>query len=142
MTIWQWLVCILCVVLSGAFILYINAEKKQMVEWEAKIELEEASTNSFLQMLEEQDKEFIERLFDGNAMIDLRMGDNAVVLVPMVGDFRGFTKYCEDCPISFQSAKDKCGCGYHWRPKTGTKAGFPRPDGWNCPRDTFERLLK
>lgn len=113
-----------------------------MEEWTEKIELKEAYTNSFLKMLEEQDKEFIERLFDGNAMIDLRMGDNAVFLVPLVGDFRGFTEYCEDCPISFQSAKDKCVCGYHWRPKTGTKVGFPRSDGWNCPRDTFERLLK
>lgn len=49
----------------------------------------------------------------------------------------GMYKYCEGCELPFKSYRDKAECGMHWRPKSGTKCGFPLDDGTNCPRDYF-----
>lgn len=46
--------------------------------------------------------------------------------------------YCEDCFLPMTD-DERCGCMTHWRPQTGTKTGFPTEDGWNCPKDTFNR---
>jgi hypothetical protein len=50
----------------------------------------------------------------------------------------GMYKYCLDCPWPFKSYEDKMVCGWHWRPKSGTKYGFPLEDGTNCARDMFD----
>lgn len=44
---------------------------------------------------------------------------------------------CEGCPI-FEKGDDRTRCALHWRPGTGTKAGFPKKDGWECPRDNVK----
>ena len=46
---------------------------------------------------------------------------------------------CLDCKVPNKSVEDKKLCSLHWRPCTGTKAGFPR-NGWSCPRDTWDAL--
>ena len=50
----------------------------------------------------------------------------------------GEYSYCEDCKMPFKSYRDKAECGIHWRPKSGTKYGFPLEDGTNCPRDGWD----
>lgn len=45
---------------------------------------------------------------------------------------------CEGCPI-FEKGDDRTRCALHWRPGTGTKAGFPKKDGWECPRSDTEK---
>lgn len=47
----------------------------------------------------------------------------------------GMYEYCDDCKWPFRNKREKYECGFHWRPKSGTKEGFPTSDGWNCPRD-------
>lgn len=46
--------------------------------------------------------------------------------------------YCRDCKLTV-SQDEKIECAVYWRPQTGTKTGFPTEDGWNCPKDTFNR---
>ncbi len=46
---------------------------------------------------------------------------------------------CREC-ILFKDPKGKFECAIHWRPGTGTKAGLPKEDGWECPMDSFEQL--
>lgn len=46
--------------------------------------------------------------------------------------------YCRDCKLTV-SQDEKFECAVYWRPQTGTKTGFPTEDGWNCPKDTFNR---
>ena len=57
-------------------------------------------------------------------------------------NFEGLYPYCDYCPIPFESEQEKKLCGLHWRPKTGTKAGFPMADGFNCPKDVLNKKTK
>lgn len=61
--------------------------------------------------------------------------DNIEIEVDEYPISEGFCKYCDDCKWPFRNKKEKYECGLHWRPKTGTKEGFPTSDGWNCPKD-------
>ena len=54
----------------------------------------------------------------------------------------GLYPYCDDCPMEFNSDKEKILCGLHWRPLTGTKCGFPDKNGNNCPKDVLLKLAK
>jgi len=47
----------------------------------------------------------------------------------------GMYEYCDDCKWPFRNKREKYECGMHWRPKTGTKEGFPTSDGLNCLKD-------
>lgn len=46
---------------------------------------------------------------------------------------------CRECQIPEMAGVDKYDCAIHWRPGTGTKFGFPTRDGFECPRDAFEK---
>lgn len=50
----------------------------------------------------------------------------------------GNYEHCIECKMPFKSLRDKYLCSIHWRPKSGTKEGFPLEDGFNCPRDGWE----
>jgi len=50
----------------------------------------------------------------------------------------GCYEYCLNCEMPFKSLREKYECGIHWRPKSGTKYGWPLDDGTNCPRDNFK----
>ena len=55
----------------------------------------------------------------------------------------GLYPYCDDCLMPHQNLQEKLLCGLHWRPLSGTKAGFPLENGWNCPKDTVnERMIE
>lgn len=47
----------------------------------------------------------------------------------------GMYEYCDDCKWPFRNKEEKYLCGWHWRPKSGTKEGFPTSDGRNCLKD-------
>jgi len=50
----------------------------------------------------------------------------------------GYYEYCLECEMPFKSLRDKYLCSIHWRPKSGTKEGWPLENGTNCPRDGWE----
>lgn len=47
---------------------------------------------------------------------------------------------CQSCPIN-KKREERVKCALYWRPGTGTKAGFPKDDGWECPRDSVPKEL-
>lgn len=50
---------------------------------------------------------------------------------------------CEGCTCptdGYPPKGRKYDCAMYWRPGTGTKTGFPRPDGWECPRDSWDKI--
>ena len=54
---------------------------------------------------------------------------------------------CRGCTMPEDLRWDKNGfdrydCALYWRPGTGTKTGFPMEDGFQCPRDPWERMTK
>ena len=49
---------------------------------------------------------------------------------------------CRGCTFPQIVGMNKFDCAIHWRPGTGTKAGFPTKDGLECPRDSLDKLAE
>lgn len=52
-------------------------------------------------------------------------------------DYENLPK-CQGCPIN-EEIDERGKCALYWRPGTGTKAGLPKDDGWECPRDSASK---
>lgn len=48
---------------------------------------------------------------------------------------------CLDCPMP-NNVEERTECALHWRPGTGTKEGFPKEDGWECPKDSISDIAE
>ena len=99
MNIWQWLVCILCVVLVGVFVLYINAEKsKRHFEFVANLRLAQMNLyeneKKALQKELNEQREYCDSL---NKMLCEAEGEKKKnqVIVPIVKDVEHITATIE-----------------------------------------------
>lgn len=57
----------------------------------------------------------------------------------MKADYRNLPR-CKGCPLMIKMSEyERFDCAMYWRPGTNTKEGFPLEDGWECPRDSFDK---